>query len=316
MHRRGPAIPQGNAVDDHVPMSPTDIDIDAAAPVLPATTRLGTTHLTVSELDRSVAFYRDVAGVRQLGRDDAVATLGTASGEELLVLHDDPLARPAGRHAGLFHVALLYPSRHELARTTHRLASSRIPISGASDHGVSEALYLRDPDGNGLELYADRPQAEWPRAEPGTPDRVGMFTRALDLQALLALADGEEITRHAADGLTTGHLHLHVGGIKEALAFYRDVVGLELMTTYPGAAFLSAAGYHHHLGVNTWAGEGLGPAGEHTAGLREWTIVLGDAAALDAVRARLEQAGAPVDEVTADGFLTRDPWGIALRVRA
>lgn len=296
-------------------MSPTDIDTAPAAG-LPATTRLGTARLTVSDLDRAVAFYEDAAGVRQHDREGAVATLGTASGQEILALHEDPLARPAGRHAGLFHVALLYPSRHELARTTHRLASLRIPISGASDHGVSEALYLRDPDGNGIELYADRPKAEWPPADPGTEDRIGMFTRALDLQALLALTDGEEITRHAADGLTVGHLHLHVGGVKEALAFYRDVVGLELMTTYPGAAFLSAGGYHHHLGVNTWAGEGVGPAGEHTAGLREWTIVLGDAASLGAARTRLEQAGAPVEEVTPDGFLTRDPWGIALRVRA
>lgn len=297
-------------------MSPTDIDIDTVpVPALPAATRLGMAHLTVSDLDRSVAFYQDAAGLRRLGGDDTVATLGTASGD-VLALHEDPLAQPAGRHAGLFHVALLYPSRHELARATHRLASARIPISGASDHGVSEALYLRDPDGNGLELYADRPRAEWPPAEPGTADRIGMFTRALDLQALLTLTDGEEITRHAADGLTVGHLHLHVGGVEEALAFYRDIVGLELMTTYPGAAFLAAGGYHHHLGVNTWAGEGLGPAGEHTAGLREWTIVLPDTRSLDAVRSRLEQAGAPVDEVAPDGFLTRDPWGIALRVRA
>jgi len=233
----------------------------------------------------------------------------------VLVLHEDPLARPAGRHAGLFHVALLYPSRHELSRTAHRLASARIPISGASDHGVSEALYLRDPDGNGLELYADRPRAQWPPAEPGTTDRIGMFTRALDLQALLELADGEEIPRHAADGLVVGHVHLRVGGVPEALAFCRDVIGLELTTTYPGAAFLASGGYHHHLAVNTWAGEGVGRAPEHTAGLREWTIVLPDAAALAALRTRLAEAGEAFDEDSPQGLLTRDPWDIALRVR-
>lgn len=298
-------------------MSPTRTDTDAAS-VLPATTRLGAAHLTVSDLDRSVAFYQDATGLVQHAREGAVATLGTATGEDLVVLHEDALARPAGRHAGLFHVAVLYPSRHELARTTQRLAAGRIPISGASDHGVSEALYLRDPDGNGIELYADRPQAEWPPAEAGTEDRVGMFTRALDLQALLALTDGEDVVRHAADGATIGHLHLHVGSVQDALAFYRDLVGLELMTTYPGAAFLSAGGYHHHLAVNTWAGAGVGPAPEHTAGLREWTIVLpdADADAVEALRTRLDAAGVPVEERTADGFLTRDPWGIALRVRA
>src|SRR5688500_16699699 len=147
------------------------------APVLPATLRLGAAHLTVSDLDRSVGFYQDALGLRQHRRDDAVAALGTG-GEDLLVLHEEPGARPAGRHAGLYHFALLYPTREELARAVQRLAVTRTPISGASDHGVSEAIYLPDPDGNGIELYADRPRDAWP--PPGGPDeRVGMFTRAL-----------------------------------------------------------------------------------------------------------------------------------------
>src|SRR5687768_4981514 len=138
---------------------------------LPATLRLGAAHLTVSDLDRSVGFYQDALGLRQHRREGAVAALGTG-GEDLLVLHEEPGARPAGRHAGLYHFALLFPSREELARAVQRLADTRTPISGASDHGVSEAIYLPDPDGNGIELYADRPRDAWPPpAGPG--ERVG-----------------------------------------------------------------------------------------------------------------------------------------------
>lgn len=282
-------------------------------PVLPAALRLGAVHLTVSDLDRSVAYYQDIAGLVQHDRDGAVASLGTG-GEDILVLHEDPAAREPGRHAGLFHLALLYPSRLELSRTTRRLAGSRIPISGASDHGVSEALYLCDPDGNGVELYADRDASVWPAPAAGTEEKVGMFTRALDVEDLLRVSDGEEVTRHAADGLVVGHLHLHVGSIPDAVAFYRDVVGFEQMTTYPGASFLAAGGYHHHLAVNTWAGEGVGPAPDHVAGLREWTVVLPDQAAVDAVGTRLDAAGATVLRVDGQGLLTFDPWGIALRI--
>jgi catechol 2,3-dioxygenase len=280
---------------------------------LPATLRLGTVHLTVSDLDRSVAYYQDTAGLRQHRREDGSAALGTG-GEDLLVLHEDPAARAPGRHAGLFHVALLYPTRLELSRTARRIATSRIPISGASDHGVSEALYLRDPDGNGVELYVDRDPSVWPAPAAGTAEKVGMFTRALDVEDLLRVSDGEEVHRHAGAGLVVGHLHLHVGSIPEAVAYYRDVVGFEEMTTYPGASFLAAGGYHHHLAVNTWAGEGVGPAPDHVAGLREWTVVLADDAEVDAVGRRLEAAGATVLRLDGQGLLTFDPWGIALRI--
>lgn len=268
---------------------------------LPATLRLGAVHLTVSDLDRSVGFYQDALGLRQHRRDGAAAALGTG-GEDLLVLHEEPGARPAGRHAGLYHFALLFPSREELARAVQRLAETRTPISGASDHGVSEAIYLPDPDGNGIELYADRPRDAWPPpAGPG--ERVGMFTRALDVHDLLATIAGEELVRHAGDGLRMGHLHLHVGDLEAARAFYADRLGFEIMTAYPGALFLAAGGYHHHLGVNTWRGEGVGPAPAGTVGLREWTVVL-DPADLEAVRARL------------GGDVVEDPWGMRLRFSA
>jgi catechol 2,3-dioxygenase len=269
--------------------------------VLPATLRLGAAHLTVTDLDRSVGFYQDALGLRQHRREDGVAALG-AGGEDLLVLHEDPRARPAGRHAGLYHFALLFPTREELARAVQRLALTRTPISGASDHGVSEAIYLPDPDGNGIELYADRPRDAWPPPS-GPDDRVGMFTRALDVHDLLATIEGEEPVQHAGDGLRMGHMHLHVGDLEAARAFYAGRLGFEVMTAYPGALFLAAGGYHHHLGVNTWRGEGVGPAPAGTVGLREWTILL-EPADLAAVRDRL------------GGDVVEDPSGIRLRFAA
>lgn len=271
--------------------------------VLPATLRLGAVHLTATDLDRSVGFYQDSLGLRLHRREDPVAALG-AGEDDLVVLHEEPGARPAGRHAGLYHFALLYPTRAELARAVQRLALTRTSISGASDHGVSEAIYLPDPDGNGIELYADRPPEAWPPAGQG--ERVGMFTRPLDVEGLLAAAPDGPPESHAAPGLGMGHVHLHVGDIDAARDFYAGVLGFEPMTTYPGALFVAAGGYHHHVGLNTWRGEGIGPAPEGTVGLREWTIVL-DAGSLAEVRDRLAAAG------LGEGDVLADPWGIRVR---
>ena len=276
----------------------------ASGPVLPATLRLGAVHLTVTDLDRSVAFYQDSLGLRLLRRDEPVAALG-AGDEDLVVLHGEPGARRAGRHAGLFHFALLYPAREDLAQAVQRLALTRTAISGASDHGVSEAIYLDDPDGNGIELYADRPRDAWPPAPAG--ERVGMYTRPLDIDALLGTVTGAEPPRHAAPGLRMGHVHLHVGDIDAAREFYAGVLGFEPMATYPGALFLAAGGYHHHLGVNTWRGEGVGPAPEGTVGLREWTVEL-DADTIAALRGRLAASA------LGDGDVVADPWRIRARL--
>jgi catechol 2,3-dioxygenase len=270
---------------------------------LPATLRLGAVHLTVADRDRSAGFYQESLGLRVHRREGSVAALGTGE-DDLVVLHEEPGARPAGRHAGLYHYALLYPSREELARAVQRLAVTGTPISGASDHGVSEAIYLPDPDGNGIELYADRPREAWPPAPAG--ERVGMFTRALDVEGLLATVAGEQPVRHAGPGLRMGHVHLHVGDTGAASDFYVGVLGFEPMATYPGALFVAAGGYHHHVGLNTWRGEGVGPAPEGTVGLREWTIVL-DADALAAVRERLAPAG-----LDAGGAIA-DRWGNRVR---
>jgi catechol 2,3-dioxygenase len=279
------------------------------APTLPATLRLGPTHLEISNLDGSIAFYERSLGLQVHDRDDASATMG-AGGEDLLVLVEDRDATLGGRHAGLYHFALLFDSREELARAVVRLAESRTRIEGASDHGVSEAIYLRDPDDNGIELYVDRPRSQWPAPrQPG--ERVEMYTIALDVQALLKTVQGEPSQALAGPGLRTGHLHLHVGDVERGLRFYRDLLGFEVMVNLGSAAFVSAGGYHHHLGFNVWLGSDVKPKPPHAAGLRHWTVLLESADDVGEVRARVEAAGLPVESYE-DGFLVRDPWQTAV----
>jgi catechol 2,3-dioxygenase len=274
---------------------------------LPGATRVGPLHLTVTDLNRSIAFYEDAIGLQLHGGADATATLG-AGGEDLLVLVEEPSAQRAGRHAGLYHFALLHPSRRELARAAVRLSASRTQIEGAADHGISEAIYLRDPDANGIELAADRPRDQWPDLRnPGWD----MGPKPLDVAGLLALVAGEDAVAEADPRLTIGHVHLHVGDLDQALAFYRDVIGFELMTLLPSAAFVAAGGYHHHLGVNTWMGTGVGGPPAGTVGLRHWTLLLADDAQVGELRARLDVAGVPIEQYDGD-LLVRDPWGTAL----
>ena len=290
----------------HEKSTHTTTDPAASAARLPATLRLGAVHLTVSNLDRSVAFYEDAIGLRLHRREDGVAAMGVGE-EDLLVLYEEPEARRAGRHAGLYHYALLYPSREELAHAPLRLAERKTPIQGASDHGTHEAIYLSDPDGNGIELAADRPRERWPK-----PLNYAGGPHPLDFDGLLATVAGEELRREAGPGLTVGHVHLHVGDLERGLAFYRDVLGFELMTFMPGAAaFVSAGGYHHHLGFNVWRGEGVPPVPEGRVGLRHWTVVLDDPEGVAAVSGRIREAGIATEE-RGGGFLVRDPWGIAV----
>jgi catechol 2,3-dioxygenase len=290
-------------------MHTTQIPTGQLAPVLPATLRLGPTHLTVSDLDGSIAFYERALGLQLHDRDGDTATLG-AGGEALVVLIEETGAAPGGRHAGLYHFALLFDSREELARAVVRLAETRTRIEGASDHGVSEAIYLRDPDDNGIELYVDRPRSQWPPPrQPG--ERVAMYTIALDLPALLRTVAGEEPRALAGPGLRTGHLHLHVASVEHGLAFYRDVLGFEVMVNLGSAAFLSAGGYHHHLGFNVWLGGEVRPRPPATAGLRHWTVLLESGDEVQAVRAGVQAAGLAVEE-RERGFLVRDPWRTAV----
>jgi catechol 2,3-dioxygenase len=278
---------------------------------LPATLALGAVHLTVTDLDRSIEFYTHAIGFQVQGRGDGVAELGDGEGPAVVVLHESPDARPAGRHAGLYHYALLFPTRHELAQAALRLAVTRTPIQGASDHKTHEAIYLPDPDGNGIELAADRPRDQWPtwsEAYSGGP-------LPLDLDDLLAAAGDGHPNATAAPGLRVGHVHLHVGDVERGLAFYRDVVGFEEIVRLPNAAFVSVGGYHHHLAFNTWRGEGVPAEPDGVVGLRHWTIELPDAAAVDALGARARGAGLEVAQA-GSALVLRDPWGIELRAIA
>jgi catechol 2,3-dioxygenase len=283
----------------------------AGQATLPDSLRLGPVHLTVTDLERSIPFYEAAIGLQLARRDGAEAGLGSG-GEDLLVLTEEPSARPAGRHAGLYHYALLYPAREELARAAQRLIATQTPISGASDHKISEAIYLPDPDGNGIELAADRSREHW--GDLSDPTALG-GPQPLDMVSLMALVEGSEPPAHAPGDLRVGHVHLHVGDIDGALEFWRDLVGFEVMTQFPNAAFVAAGGYHHHLGLNTWRGEGVPPMPAGVVGLRHWTIVLESPAEVAAVRERLARSGAPV-EGRPDGFLTRDPWNNAALIRS
>lgn len=280
---------------------------------LPDDLTLGEVELAVTDLDRSVAFYQDALGLRLHRREDSTAAMGAGAGD-LVVLTEVPGARPPGRTAGLYHFALLHPSREELAQALKRLAVTRTPIQGAADHGVSEAIYLPDPDGNGIELYRDRPRDEWPA--PGNPgDKIGMFTAALDLDALIDAAPGEEVPRHSDPGLTMGHVHLHVGDLARGNAFYRDAIGFDEMVNFGGTAeFVSAGGYHHHLGYNVWRGEGVPAQPPGVVGLRHWTVVLPGQGDVDAARERLERAGFATEE-SDGGVLARDPWEIPVLLK-
>jgi catechol 2,3-dioxygenase len=291
------------------PMGMSLPETHAETPVLPAALRLGAVHLTVADVDRSVAWYQRALGLRVHRHDGDVAELGDGA-ETTVVVHEDSQAIPPGRTAGLYHYALLFPSREELARAAVRLAETRTPVQGASDHQTHEAIYLPDADGNGIELAADRPRDQWPAGlgYDGGP-------APLDLESLLSTISGESPAAQVQEGLRMGHLHLHVGDIERGLGFYRDVIGFEEQANLGSAAFVSAGGYHHHLGFNVWNGRGVGPAPDDAVGLRHWTVQLPTADDVAAVRARVEAAGAPVEPFDG-GFLTRDPWSTAVAVVA
>lgn len=265
-------------------------------------TRVGAVHLTVGDLDRSVAFYEERLGLAVRGREDVKAALG-AGGEDLLVLVEDREARPATGATGLYHFALLVPSRRALARTLARLEDSGTPLSGAADHGVSEALYLSDPDRNGIEVYRDRPRDEWP-FENG---ELAMTTDPLDLDDLRSALGDDPAGRRIDPGTTVGHVHLHVSRLGPARRFYVEILGFEVTQRYgPAALFVSAGGYHHHVGLNTWKGVGAPPPPPGSTGLRHFELRLPDAAELERVRGRLTGAGVALEE-RSDGLLLRDP---------
>jgi len=281
--------------------------VDVPVPRLDPATHVGAVHLTVADLERSLGFYERTFGLRPANGDDGRASLRVGD-VELLVLVEEPGARPVHGYAGLFHYAMVVPERADLARWLLHAAQARIPLTGLSEHLVSEAIYLRDPDGHGIEIYRDRPREEWPR-EGG---QISMTSIPLDVDDLLTSVAGEvppALFTELPDGTRMGHVHLHVGDIAATDSFYRDVLGFDLTVKIgTEATFLSAGGYHHHIGGNVWAGRGVTQPPPGSAALRRANIVLPDAAERDRVVAQVADAGGE-PEVLEDVLLVRDPSG-------
>ena len=270
---------------------------------------IGAVHLIVSDLERSVGFYRDRIGFGVSTREGPVARF-RASGDasDLLVLTEVPGARRVPRATGLYHFAILVPSRHDLALALRHLSEAGQRFAGFSDHLVSESLYLADPDGNGIEIYRDRPRGEWPREADGS---FSLGNLPLDLDGLIGEL-GDEGTggwRGLPSGTRSGHVHLQVADVKAAEAFYTDVIGMDVTARYgPSASFIAAGGYHHHVGINTWASLGASPPPPGSAGLGHFEIAVSSEAERDRIADRVARAGGKIEEGSG-GIRTRDPSG-------
>jgi catechol 2,3-dioxygenase len=283
----------------------------SASPTFASRTPLhiGAVALTVRDLDRVSAFYRDAIGLSVLDRGSAGATLG-AGGVPLVELEHRPSALPDdSRTAGLYHTAFLMPTRGDLARWILHVARNKVPLTGASDHAVSEAFYLDDPEGNGVEVYCDRPAESW----EWTGDALKITTDPLDVDDILREVIPTASYPGAPDGLRIGHLHLRVGDVARAETFYRDALGLAVTRRRHGATFLSSGRYHHHIAGNVWHSAGAGRRDEDRAGLAWLALEAADADAFAAVKARLAQAGAAL-AATGAAIEATDPWGTRLRI--
>ena len=258
-----------------------------------APVEIGRVVLTVNDLPKVAAFYQSALGLNRLSGDGASVLLGAGS-RVLVELRGDPAARRASpREAGLFHTAFLMPSRAALARWLIHAAESGVRLQGASDHHVSEAIYLADPEGNGIEVYADRPRNTW----YGPDGKLIVTTEGIDLNALARAAD--KPWTGIPDDAVVGHVHLQVGAVPEAEAFYEGTLGLPVMTHYPGAAFYGSGGYHHHIATNVWNSRGAGPRAFPATGL----------SAVELLAAPAEHAAILA---RSGGTQPTDPWGTAI----
>ncbi len=293
----------------------TQTDTPVRASIDPATA-LGTVALNVADIARSRAFYERAIGLVGTDREDGTVALGAPGGPALVELRGDSSAPALERRAtGLFHLAILLSSRRDLALALGRLASARWPLDGASDHLVSEALYLSDPDGNGIEIYRDRPRDEW-RYDGG---QLQMATIPLDLDGVLSELAGEDPQSQptAPAGTKIGHVHLQVSELSSTEDFYSGVLGFDVVVRgYPGALFVSAGGYHHHIGLNTWHSAGAGPPTAGSIGLRSFEVLLPGAASLEDVLERVRSAGIEAAPGPDGGTLVRDPSGNGVLLRA
>jgi catechol 2,3-dioxygenase len=295
------------------PAAPETYGLQPAAYRLPEATRLGRVRLQVADLARSLAFYEGTLGMRVVAGDATVAALAAHGDDRVLVdLNERAGVRPAGRGLlGLYHFAILLPDRPTLGRFVQHLAESRAR-AGGSDHLVSEAFYLTDPDGLGIEVYADRPRSTWRRVGR----ELMISTDPIDVAGLVGAA-GDTRWSGMPAGTMIGHVHLHVGDLAQGSAFFSDALGFDRMTwRYPGALFLGAGGYHHHLGTNAWAGAGARPPGDGDARLLEWSIEIPTPDDVAAAARSLRNAGHPVEVIAPGEARTRDPWGTAIRLCA
>lgn len=270
---------------------------------LPSTTSLGAVHLTVSNLARSLEYYQMGIGLVHYRTEDGTAHLG-CGGRDLLHLTEKKGAQIAHRVSGLYHFALLVPSRRELARTLRHLVDAGTPMSGSADHAVSEAIYLSDPDGHGIELYRDRPRAEWQYQG----EALRITTEPLDVHGVLAELRGFEREWNGLHSETIlGHIHLHVADLASSEDFYVKVMGFDLVARYgPSASFVSAGGYHHHIGMNMWAGRNVPPPPDEALQLQWFSLQLPDSASVAQLIRNLEAVGTPVAEGEG-GLIFRDP---------
>jgi catechol 2,3-dioxygenase len=271
---------------------------------------IGSLALNVRDLDRMAGYYRDMLGLDVIDRGATNVALG-AGGVPFLELEHRPDMKPDDdRQAGLYHTAFLMPTRADLARWILHAARTQVPITGASDHTVSEAFYLDDPEGNGVEVYADRNPDGW----VWTGELVKITTDPLDIEDIVREAGPNASYDGAPAGLRIGHVHLRVGDVPAAERFYRDGVGLAVTRGgRNGASFMSSGRYHHHLAGNVWHSQGAGKRDPDRVGLAWFSFEANDAPDVDAMRERLQAAGAPVTDM-ADGFETADPWGTRVRV--
>lgn len=272
---------------------------------------VGQAHLLVRDLPRVSDFYQKIIGLRVLESTPSGQILG-AHGQPLLTLETSDTAERAPHNAaGLFHTAFLLPSRKDLAHWLANAAHNNVQLQGASDHLVSEAIYLADPEGNGIEVYRDRAPMEWNYQQDGT---VEMATLGLNLQELYNSAPKAE-WEGAPDGTAIGHIHLQVGNIPQADEFYQDVLGLKIMARYPGASFFGSGAYHHHVAANIWNSRGAKARSENMTGLSGYSLKFNEKESLDRAMAALERLEISTER-RSDGIAIRDPWGIGLKLSA
>ncbi|MFB9951409.1 VOC family protein [Rhizobium puerariae] len=268
-------------------------------------------HLVVSDLASVSDFYQKVIGLKPIEKTASGEVLGVAGRPLLTLTTGNGVSRAPRNAAGLFHTAFLVPDRRELAHWLAHAAHNNVRLDGASDHLVSEALYLSDPEGNGIEIYRDRKPEEWTYHPDGT---VAMATERLNLQELYGSAP-KEGWNGMADGTAVGHIHLQVGDIPQADAFYRDVLGLKIMARYPGASFFATGDYHHHIAANIWNSRGARAREGNMTGLSDYSVRFNDKAALDRALNALDAQEIATTK-TAEGYSLRDPWGIGLTLAA